>query len=151
MIEEIINDNLASIEYILYIDQCYRPVLGAVKFGGLQKLEKSFVSLRLKDAWYKILNDYTAPNFKESLTGSSLTQANYNLRNSYTDLALPKPRREFLKKVLNTAGQSFGIAFLGKQKKHNQSIFSNKILIFDSVTNVNVWVTPPVSSMHFCK
>jgi hypothetical protein len=94
---------------------------------------------------YKILNDYTAPNLKESLTGSSLTQANHNLRNSYTDLSLPKPRREFLKKrVLNTAGQSFGIAFLGKQKKPNQSISSNKILIFDSVTNVNVWVTPPV-------
>jgi hypothetical protein len=81
---------------------------------------------------YKILNYYIAPNLKESLTGSSLTQANYNLRNSYTDLALPKPRREFLKKVLNTAGQSFGIAFLGKQKKHNQFIIS------DSVTNVNI-------------
>ena len=51
----------------------------------------------------------------------------------YTDLTLPKPRREFKKKVLNTAGQSFGIAFLGKQKRHDQSIFSNKILIFDSV------------------
>jgi hypothetical protein len=63
---------------------------------------------------YKIQNDYTAPNLKESLTGNSLTQANYNLRNNYTDLALPKPRREFLKKVLNTAWQSFGIAFLGK-------------------------------------
>ena len=35
---------------------------------------------------YKILNDYTAPNLKESMIGSSLTQANYNLRNSYTDL-----------------------------------------------------------------
>ena len=56
----------------------------------------------------------------------------------YTDLTLPKPRREFQKKVLNTAGKSFGIAFLGKQKRHDQSIFSNKILIFDSVTNVNV-------------
>jgi hypothetical protein len=43
---------------------------------------------------YKILNDYTAPNLKESLIGSSLTQANYNLRNSYTDLALPKLRME---------------------------------------------------------
>jgi hypothetical protein len=38
------------------------------------------------------LNDYTAPNLKESLTGSSLTQVNYNLRNSYTDVALPKPK-----------------------------------------------------------
>ena len=43
---------------------------------------------------YKILNDYTAPNLRESLIGSSLTQANYNLRNSYTDLALPKLRME---------------------------------------------------------
>jgi hypothetical protein len=102
---------------------------------------------------YKILNDYTAPNLKESMIGSSLTQANYNLRNSYTDLALPKTEKGIPKKkvVLNTAGQSFGIPFLGKQKRHNQSIFSNKILIFDSVTNVNVWVTPPVFSMHSCK
>jgi hypothetical protein len=100
---------------------------------------------------YKILNHYTAPNLKESLIGSSLTQANYNLRNIYTDLALSKPRREFPPKFLNTAGQSFEIAFLGKQKKHDQSIFSKKILIFDSVTNVNVWVTPPVFSMHACK
>jgi hypothetical protein len=124
--------------------------LGAVKFGGLQKLEKSFVSLRLKDAWYKILNDYTAPNFKESLTGSSLTQANYNLRNSYTDVALPKPRREFLKSF-KYSGAKLWNSLSREAKKHNQSIFSNKILIFDSVTNVNVWVTPPVSSMHFCK
>jgi hypothetical protein len=89
---------------------------------------------------------------KESLIGSSLTQANYNLRNSYTDLALPKLSREFLyKKILNTVGQSFEIGVLGKQKRHDQSIFSKKILIFDSVTNVNVWVTPPVFSMHSCK
>ena len=43
---------------------------------------------------YKILNDYTATNLKESLIGSSLAQANYNLTNSYTDLALPKPIRD---------------------------------------------------------
>jgi predicted SprT family Zn-dependent metalloprotease len=53
-------------------------------------------------------------------------QANYNLRNSYTDLALPKPRREFLKKVFNTAGQSFGIAFLGKQKSTINPYFQTK-------------------------
>jgi 2-keto-4-pentenoate hydratase/2-oxohepta-3-ene-1,7-dioic acid hydratase in catechol pathway len=45
---------------------------------------------------YKILNDYTAPNLKESLTGSSLTQANYNLRNNYTDLAKKRiPKKSF--------------------------------------------------------
>ena len=53
---------------------------------------------------YKILNDYTAPNLKESLIGSSLAQANYNLTNSYTDLALPKPIREFLKKSFKYSG-----------------------------------------------
>ncbi len=46
--------------------------------------------------------------------------ANYNQRNTNTDIALPKPRREFLKKVLSTVGQSFGKAFLGKQKSHDQ-------------------------------
>ena len=34
--------------------------------------------------------------------------ANYNLRNSSTDLALPKPKRDFRKKVSNTAVQNFG-------------------------------------------
>jgi hypothetical protein len=32
-----------------------------------------------------ILNDYTAPNLKESLIRSSSLQVNYNLRNSNTD------------------------------------------------------------------
>jgi hypothetical protein len=61
---------------------------------------------------YKILNDYAAPNLKESLIGSSLTQANYNLRNSYTDLALPRARRE---KSFKYSGAKLLIAFLGKQ------------------------------------
>ena len=53
-------------------------------------------SRRQKMNLYKILNNYTAPNLKESLIGSSLTQANYNLRNSYTDLALPNlPKNSF--------------------------------------------------------
>ncbi len=47
---------------------------------------------------YKILNDYTAPNRKELLIGSSLIHANYNLRNTNTDIARPKTRGEFLKK-----------------------------------------------------
>ena len=47
---------------------------------------------------YKILNDYTAPNLKQSLVGGSSIPASYNLRNTETDIVLPKPRREFLKK-----------------------------------------------------
>jgi hypothetical protein len=70
---------------------------------------------------YKILNDYTAPNLKESMIGSSLTQANYNLRNSYTDLALPKPRREFLKKGFKYSGAKLWNT-LSREAKEAQSI-----------------------------
>ena len=46
---------------------------------------------------HKILNDYTEPNLKESLIRRNIWQTNYDLRNSQTDLAVPKPKREFLK------------------------------------------------------
>jgi hypothetical protein len=75
-------------------------VLGTLGWESLKSRTQMMKSIFL----YKILNDYTAPNLKESLVGSSLTQANYNLRNSYTDLALPKPRREFLKKGFKYSG-----------------------------------------------
>ena len=77
---------------------------------------------------YEILNDYTAPNLKQSLVGTCTMPASYNLRSTDTDIALPKPRREFLKKLLNTVGLNFGIAFLEKQKKRSQPLFLNKIL-----------------------
>ena len=68
---------------------------------------------RMKSVFlYKVLNDYTAPNLKRSLVGGSLVPASYNLKSTVTDIALPKPRRKFLK---NTAGLNFGIAFFGKQ------------------------------------
>jgi hypothetical protein len=70
---------------------------------------------------YKILNDYTAPNLKESLTGSSFTQVNYNLRNSYTDLALPKPGREFLKKSFKHSSAKLWNS-LSREAKEAQSI-----------------------------
>ena len=53
---------------------------------------------------YTILNDYTGPNLKESLIKRNIRQTNYHLRNSQTDLALPKPKREFLKKSFNYSG-----------------------------------------------
>jgi hypothetical protein len=70
---------------------------------------------------YKILNDYTAPNLKELLIGSSLTQANYNLRNSYTDFALPKPRREFQKKSSKYSGAKLWSS-LSREAKEARSI-----------------------------
>ena len=46
---------------------------------------------------YKILNDDTAPNLRNSFVRKNVDQTNY-LRNSATDLTLPKPKREFLKR-----------------------------------------------------
>ena len=53
---------------------------------------------------YKILNDYTGPNLKESLIKKNIWQTNYDLKNSQTDLALLKPKMEFLKKSFNFGG-----------------------------------------------
>ena len=53
---------------------------------------------------YKVLNDYIGPTLKESLIRRNHMQTNYDLRNSPTDLALPKPKREFLKKSFKYSG-----------------------------------------------
>ena len=73
---------------------------------------------------------YTAPNLKQSLVGAILcrraTIRGVPIYTDIADIALPKPRKEFLKKVSNIAGLNFGIAFLGKQKKRSQFQFLNK-------------------------
>ena len=53
---------------------------------------------------YKILNDHTAPGLRGSFVSREIDQTNYYLRNTATDLSLPKPKREFLKKSLNYSG-----------------------------------------------
>ena len=53
---------------------------------------------------YKVLNGYIGPNLKESLILRNARQTNYDLRNSLTDLTLPKPKREYLKKSFNYSG-----------------------------------------------
>jgi hypothetical protein len=65
---------------------------------------------------YKILNDYTVPHLKESLIKRVSMQVNYNLRNSNTDIALPKPRRKTLEQ-------------LSRDAKEAQSIYSFKMNI----------------------
>ena len=97
---------------------------------------------------YKTLHYYTAPNLKESLIGGSLMHANYNLRNTNTDMPLPKPRRELLKKVLNIVGQSFGTAFLGKQKSHDLFTFSKKLLIINDETPKKCWILYRANSIY---
>ena len=47
---------------------------------------------------YKILNDLSAPQLSNSLVKLNDTNINYNLRNIETDLALPRPYTNFLKR-----------------------------------------------------
>ena len=49
---------------------------------------------------YKILNDDTAPNLRNSFAD----QTDYHLRNNATDLTLPKPKREFLRRSFRYSG-----------------------------------------------
>ena len=53
---------------------------------------------------FRISNNLTASNLKNSFTRICILQDDYNLRNTLTDLALPVPRREFLKKSLKYSG-----------------------------------------------
>ena len=53
---------------------------------------------------YKILNDHTAPGLRGSFVRREMDQTNYHLRNTATDLSLPKPKREFLKKSFKYSG-----------------------------------------------
>ena len=53
---------------------------------------------------HKIPNDHTAPRLKEFFSKRSIFQNTHNLRNNDTDLALPKPKREFLKRSFRYSG-----------------------------------------------
>ena len=47
---------------------------------------------------YKFLSNSAAPILNDSFTSRNILLNDYNLRNSQTDLTLPKPNREFLKR-----------------------------------------------------
>ena len=53
---------------------------------------------------YKIVNDDPAPNLTNSFARRNTSQTNYHLRNSATDLTVPKPKREFLKRSFKYSG-----------------------------------------------
>ncbi len=53
---------------------------------------------------YKILNDHTAPGLRGSFVRREIDQTNYHLRNTATDLTIPQPKREFLKKSFKYSG-----------------------------------------------
>ena len=53
---------------------------------------------------YKILNDLSAPQLSNSFVKLNDTNINYNLRNLETDLALPRPYTNFLKRSFKYSG-----------------------------------------------
>ena len=53
---------------------------------------------------YKILNDLSAPQLSNSFIKLNDTNINYNLRNLETDLALPRPYTNFLKRSFKYSG-----------------------------------------------
>ena len=53
---------------------------------------------------YKVLRNSAAPTLKESFISRNILLNNHNLRNSQTDLTLPKPNREFLKRSFKYRG-----------------------------------------------
>ena len=77
---------------------------------------------------YKISNDHSAQNLKELLTRRNSLQTAYDLRNSQNDLALPKPRCEFLKKSFKYSGSKLWNN-LSPEAKEAQSICSFKNLV----------------------
>ena len=77
---------------------------------------------------YKILNDRTAPGLRGSFVRREIDQTKYNLRNTATNLTLPKPKREFLKKSFKYSGAVLWNQ-LSIEGKLAESLHSFKVLI----------------------
>ena len=74
---------------------------------------------------YKILNNHTAPNLNECFCKRNTIQSNYDLRSSDTDLCLPKPNSEFLKKTFRYSG-AMQWNHLSKDSKNSETLSSFK-------------------------
>ena len=88
---------------------------------------------------YKILNDDTAHNLRNCFVRRNADQADYHLRNSATDLTLPKPKREFLKRSFKYSG-----AMVWNQLP-NEATLAESIYSFNNLSKRN-WVI----SCHMC-
>ena len=53
---------------------------------------------------YKLLNDHTARGLRNYFVRRNVDQTNYHLRNTASDLTLPKPKRYFLKRSNKFSG-----------------------------------------------
>ena len=77
---------------------------------------------------YKILHDYSAPNLKQLFNKRNEVQTSYNLRNNCTDLNLPNPKTEYLKRSLGYNGAKLWNS-LPRDLKVAHSVSSFKKLI----------------------
>ncbi|XP_044182006.1 uncharacterized protein LOC122962827 [Acropora millepora] len=90
----------------------------------IQTLSWDTLWLRAKSTlMYKILNDDTAPNLRNSFVKRNVDQTDYHLRNSATALTLPKPKREFLKRSFKYSGAMLWNQ-LSNEAKLSESIYS---------------------------
>ena len=74
---------------------------------------------------YKVLNDQSAPHFlRASITKLNDTNINYNLSRLETDLALPRPKTNFLKRSFKHSQHSGAMPWnnLSYQAKTVQSL-----------------------------
>ena len=67
---------------------------------NVEKRHKKIKSISM----YKVLNDHTAPKLRASFIQMSESQNDYQLRNRETDLIIPKPKSEYLKKSFKYSG-----------------------------------------------
>ena len=77
---------------------------------------------------YNILNNGTAPCLRQFFSARSDINNNYNLRNYDSDLSIPKPKKEFLKRSFRYRGAVLWNS-LSYEAKTAQSIYSFKGLI----------------------
>jgi hypothetical protein len=77
---------------------------------------------------HKILNDHPAPGLRGSFVRREIDQTNYPLRNSVTNLTIPKPKREFLKKSLKYSGAML-CNHLPNEAKLAESLHSFKSIV----------------------
>ena len=82
---------------------------------------------------YKILNDNTFLGLRNSFVRRNVDQTDNHLRNTATDLTLPKLKREFLKKVLNLAVLCFETLYRMKQSSLSQSLHLKALLDYSWV------------------
>jgi hypothetical protein len=75
-------------------------LLHAMSWKNLNDRQKMNKSVLI----YKILNNHSAPNLKEKFVRRDTNLNNYNLRSANTNLSVPKPNTEYLKKRFGYSG-----------------------------------------------